>query len=252
MVLRSSPPPEFFICREKHFLPNEEHVTRIYERSVLILMTEGTLSFIENGETVTLGEGEYYIQRQHLLQQGVPLRSPPSYYYIEFNGSYGDGVGIPLRGEFDKNHLLPLAIKLHGSYQSGARNDFYLSSQMMRIFAELDRDRDTLTSTPHLIKRHIESEYASNITLPSLAKKFGYTEDYVTRLFKREFGVTPHCHLINVRLEHALWLLENTDITTERAAIAVGYRDLSSFWRAFKKKYAFSPGAIRNAKKPPQ
>ena len=41
MVLSFSPPPEFFICSTKVFRPGEEHVTRNYGKSVLILMMDG-------------------------------------------------------------------------------------------------------------------------------------------------------------------------------------------------------------------
>lgn len=244
MGLLSTPPPEFFICWKKIFADGEEHVTRIYRRSVLILMLEGELSFLENKKLVTLNAGEYYIQKQGLLQEGTPLTSPPAYYYIEFSGSFDEASGLSLRGNFDRNRITALSEKLYGFCRSGERNDFYLSSQMMRIFAELNGINEVSTATPHLVKRYIESEYASDLSLSLISKKFGYTEDHITRIFKKEFGTTPHNHLINVRLEHAKWLLENTDLSASRVANAVGYRDFSSFWRAFKKKYFLSPHCL--------
>ena len=246
MGLLSTPPPEFFICWKKSFAPKEEHVTRIYPRSVLILMLEGELAFMEDRRHITLHSGEYYIQKQGLLQEGLPLASPPKYYYIEFSGSFECDGGLSLRGRFDKNRVIALADKLYGFCKSGERNDFYLSSQMMRIFAELEGISDTPSATPHLVKRHIESEYASDISLSSISKKFGYTEDHITRIFKKEFGTTPHAHLINVRLEHAKWLIENTDLSIGRVANAVGYRDFSAFWRAFRKKYVSTPSFTKD------
>ena len=244
MVLKCTPAPEFFICWKKVFSPNEEHVTRIYKRSVLILMLEGELKFLEDGNEITLTAGEYYIQRQRMLQVGLPLKTPPVYYYIEFSGSFDSGNGLPLRGKYDPNRLPTLADKLYMACRSGDTNEFGLHAQMMKIFAELKRPQSGESSIPHLIKKHIESEYASNITLSSISKKFGYTSDYITRIFKKEFGTTPHSHLINVRLTQAMWLFENTDLSAERVATAVGYSDFSTFWRAFKKKYSVSPGAI--------
>ena len=245
MVLKCTPPPEFFICWKKVFAECEEHVTRIYRRSVLILMLEGELSFKENGQKITLRKGEYYIQKQLLLQEGLPLSTPPVYYYVEFGGSFGDGDGLSLRGEFDVNRITALADKLYRSCRSGEGDMFSLHSQMMKIFAELNVAQTHENSTAHLVKKHIESEYASKITLDSISRKFGYTEEYITRLFKKEFGITPHSHLISVRLEQAMWLLENTDLSVERISSAVGYGDFSSFWRAFRQKYSQTPGEIR-------
>ena len=247
MILSYFPSPDYFICAKKHFKPMEEHVTRIYERSVLIIMTEGELHFREDGSEITLRKGEYYIQKQRLFQEGLPLTDPPIYIYIEFNGSFSEiGNGIPLRGKYDANRVLPLAERLCEAAKDKSRNLFYYASYMNRIFSELAGDTvSERNSVAHLIKSHIESEYASSVTLYELSKKFGYSEDYLNRLFKAEFGITPHKHLINTRLEHALWLLENTSISAERVANAVGYNDFSAFWRAFRSKYGISPAQSR-------
>ncbi|MBQ8409851.1 MAG: helix-turn-helix transcriptional regulator [Clostridia bacterium] len=246
MLLNHSPAPEFFICNKKVFLQGEEHITRISERSVLILMISGTLRFLENGSEISLEAGDYYIQRQQLLQQGIPLSDPPVYYYVEFFGSFSDGdAGLDLRGRYDAARVLRLAEQLCEATKAKSCNPFTLSAYMYRIFGELSGDNRSRNSTATLVKSYLESEYASEISMQQLAKKFGYTEDYLTRIFKKEFCITPHRHLINTRMEHALWLLENTDIPAERVASSVGYGDFSAFWRAFKARYKLSPGEIR-------
>ena len=247
MTLNFSPAPDYFICAEKVFSLGEEHVTRIYERSVLILMTDGVLRFLENGEEIVLKKGDYYIQRPMLLQEGLPLHNPPTYIYIEFNGTFSDdAAGLPLRGIFDEDRVIPVAKRLCEAAKNKSRNKFYLLSYMNRVFGELTAPSgNTGVGVAYLIRDHIESEYANDITLTSISKKFGYTEDYVNRLFKSEFSVTPHKHLINTRLDHALWLIEDTEIPIEKISAAVGYGDFSSFWRAFKSKYQFSPREIR-------
>ena len=246
MLFYYSPAPDFFICSKKVFLPGEEHVTRICERSVLILMLEGVLRFREDGEFVELHAGEYYIQRQRLLQEGVPIEEPPVYYYIEFVGSFGEGgQGIPLRGVYDAKSTLPIMERICRAVADKSCNGFLISSYMNRVFGELMGGGGEHGNTARLIKAYIESGYSSDVTMKELSRRFGYTEDYVNRLFKKEFGITPHKHLINVRLEHALWLLENTDLSEEKIALSVGYGDFSAFWRAFKQKYGSTPGKLR-------
>lgn len=247
MLLYNSPAPDFFICSKKVFSADEIHVTRICERSVLILMLDGVLRFREDGQQIELKKGEYYIQRQLLLQEGLPLEHPPTYYYIEFNGCFGkQGQGVPIRGIYDEKSILPIMERLCEALKDRSRNGFILSSYMNRVFGELAGGVGDQGSIAKRIKAYIESEYTSPISLKELSKQFGYTEDYLNRLFKNEFGTTPHKHLIHVRLEHALWLLENTDAPAEKVALSVGYGDFSSFWRAFKQKYGATPGEIRH------
>lgn len=240
MNLLHSPAPEYYICAKKVFEAGEEHVTRIYKRSVLILMLSGTLRFIEGGKEISLEAGDYYIQQQLILQEGLPLTDPPVYYYIEFNGHFSESGALALRGKFDPNIITPL-------FEEALRssNGFFKNAQMNRIFAMLSGEDGSPDSTAHLIKRYIDSNYASPITLADVANHFGYSQDHVTRLFKREFNMTPHKRLTETRLKQAVWLLNNTSLPIERISAAVGFSDFSVFWRAFKKKYHLSPGEIR-------
>ena len=243
MKLLHSPSPDYYICAKKVFESGEEHVTRIYERSVLILMLSGSLRFLEGGEEISLKKGEYYIQRQRILQEGLPLSDPPVYYYIEFNGHFSPDGTLPLRGEFDKNIITPLFEEMYRS-----TNEFFKCGQMNRILAMLSGDDGSLSTTAHLIKRYIDSSYSSAITVKDIANHFGYSADHITRLFKREFNITPHQRLTDTRLRQAVWLLQNTDLPIERICAAVGYTDFSVFWRAFKKKYSLSPREIRRSR----
>ena len=77
MVLHISPVPSFLACSTRQFLPAEHHLTRFSTFSVLILMREGVLRFREGGVDVELHPGEYYLQREGLLQEGMlPSNSP--------------------------------------------------------------------------------------------------------------------------------------------------------------------------------
>lgn len=242
MKLHYSPAPEYYICAKKVFAVGEEHVTRIYGRSVLILMLSGNLRFLEGGEMVSLTKGEFYIQQQRILQEGLPLDDPPVYYYIEFKGHFSSEGMLPLRGRFDPNIITPLFEEM---LRSG--NGFFKNAQMNRIFALISGEYESNGSTAHLIKRYIDSNYASPITIADIASHFGYSQDHITRILKKELDITPHKYLTEVRIRQAVWLLQNTDISVERISAAVGFSDFSVFWRAFKKKYSLSPREIRHS-----
>lgn len=249
MVLNFSPSPSFVICGTRIFLPNEKHVTRKFNRSVLILMMAGELKFLEDGELITLHAGEYYIQRDGLLQQGVPLTSLPEYFFIEFNATYSDSeAGLPLRGTFDPKKITSLTESCESQFVQRNANTFKLGSYMLRIFSELLDSAPVNNENRTLAQRvcnYIDSQYTSQITLADISKKFGYTEEYILRIFKKRYGISPHQYLIKLRMEQAMWLLENTDISVEQTALSVGYTDFSAFWRSFKKTFGTSPSAMR-------
>ncbi len=249
MVLSFSPMPEFFACATKIFLPNEEHITRCYNKSVLILMMDGELRFKEDGKEIILRPGEYYIQRQMLKQEGVPMNTQPIYFYVEFSGSYSNGrFGLPIQGTFNAKTIVSLMERSEELFRRHDTNLFKMNSYMLRIFSELlstNKNFDEKYNIAYLIRNYIDSKYYTRITLNEIAKKFGYTEDYITRIFREQYMITPYKYLTNLRIEHARWLLENTRISAEQAAISVGYTDFSSFYRNFRKAFGISPGAVR-------
>lgn len=234
----------------KQFVEGEQHVTRMYQYSVLILMQSGSLRFLENGVEIEVGEGEYYVQRAGMLQEGVQLATQPSYFYIEFSGGgYSDlAQGIPLRGKFSYQKLQPLLDAFLQSYSKHYANPFLLNSYMYRVFSELTEASSSYSNTLDfltVIRRYITAEYSSNITVQGLAKQFGYHEDYLERMFRAQYGTSIYQYLISVRIEHAAWLIRNTRMKLSDVAASVGYRDQSAFYRAFERINGMSPKAYR-------
>ncbi len=248
MVLNFSPTPEFYICATKVFEENELHVTRIYNKSVLILMMDGELRFKEDGKEMSLKRGEYYIQRDGLLHQPLPIRETPVYFYIEFFGSFGEGDGLPIYGRFDPKNIVPLLESCEELFTSRNVNPFLLNSYMMRIFSELLAVSPKRDENPHfvsLVRKYLSANYYSSLSLSDIAEKFGYTEDYIIRAFRKKYGKTPHKYLTDIRMERARWMLENTDLNATETAQSVGYNDFSSFYRAFRQAYGVSPSKIK-------
>lgn len=254
MYLKYSPPPNFIFSAKKVFEPDELHITRICDKSILILMTDGILRFREDGRDVELREGEYYIQRHHLLQEGVRLGELPVYYFIEFFGSYSeddpDGEYLPLRGEYRRDEVLPTAERFERMYSSHRLNHFEINSFMHHIFGSLMPERARGNESERIlgmIRGDIEARFAENMTIDELASRYGYTSDYVTKLFREKYGTTPHRYRIRLRMEHARWLIGNTTMGLVQIAESVGYRDFSAFYRQYRTTFGVSPAELRKS-----
>jgi len=249
MKLQFSPVPEFHVCDLKHFEKTERHVTRIMADSVLILMLSGTLSFRENGEELLITEGEYYIQRGGLLQEGSLCCPDAVYYYIHFEGAFSEeSGGLGLHGRYNAKNLLPMLERLKASSDTGGADLFRLNAQMLRIFSELLAQGpryDESESVAYRLKNYLDTQYAQRISLEELSHDFGYTKDYLIRIFKDRYGIPPHQYLIRRRMDQARWLLEGSALSTEQVSAAVGYADFSAFYRAFCKTHGCSPKSIR-------
>ncbi len=119
--------------------------------------------------------------------------------------------------------------------------------QLQRFFAEdivrLDEKPEKSGRTLEILKYIAEN--LRYVTLVSTAKHFGMSEGYMSRLISRETGLTFKKLLRKLRLERAAELLENGKCTAEEAADAVGYTNISRFYRNFKEFYDQTPGQYK-------
>lgn len=96
------------------------------------------------------------------------------------------------------------------------------------------------------VLRRIEEGYAEDLRLDDLAAIAGLSTHHLIRAFRREVGLTPHAHLIGVRVRRARDLLRAGEAPAAVAG-AVGFADQAHLSRAFKARIGVPPGAYRRA-----
>jgi DNA-binding LacI/PurR family transcriptional regulator/AraC-like DNA-binding protein len=104
---------------------------------------------------------------------------------------------------------------------------------------------------PHtgaLVKKalfYFDSHIESHISRWKLAEAVNLSEDYLTRIFHREMGLSPWDYLNRLRVFFAAGLLLKTDETIQEVAFRSGFQEEAYFCRVFKKIYGLSPGQYR-------
>ncbi|MFN2359596.1 MAG: GlxA family transcriptional regulator [Marinobacter sp.] len=91
----------------------------------------------------------------------------------------------------------------------------------------------------------LDANYTEAATLQTLAALAGLTERSLIRRFKAATGDTPAGYLQILRIEAARQHLENSRAAIEEVTRLVGYEDVSSFSRLFRKHTGLAPGAYR-------
>lgn len=97
---------------------------------------------------------------------------------------------------------------------------------------------------PELV-RYIRENYTT-VTLPELAGHFGKSEGYLSRYIRRETGKTFRFLLKEFRMKQAVQMIENSSCSIEEVAAAVGYADISCFYRNFRERFSMTPMQYRN------
>ncbi|ANE45258.1 hypothetical protein SY83_01725 [Paenibacillus swuensis] len=93
----------------------------------------------------------------------------------------------------------------------------------------------------------LEEHYREPCSNQTLARLIHVHEDYMAKLFKQMYGMTPNKYLQFIRHRKAKDLLRHTDLTVEEIGRDVGYEDLHYFSRTFRKWEGVSPRGYRNA-----
>lgn len=94
-------------------------------------------------------------------------------------------------------------------------------------------------------KRYIETHLSEELKVQEIADHVFLNPDYLTRIFKRETGVSIKSYIVNRRMEKARNLLETSELPIAEVACRMGYYNYTSFSRIFKKYYGISPQSLR-------
>lgn len=81
-------------------------------------------------------------------------------------------------------------------------------------------------------------------TLAEIGTELGMSLRYIHKLFSAA-GTTPRTWLYEVRLGRARTMLLETDLTVTAISVHVGFRDVSHFSRAFRRRFGSSPAHFR-------
>jgi AraC-like DNA-binding protein len=95
------------------------------------------------------------------------------------------------------------------------------------------------------LQREIHSEYNRPWTIQLLAEKACMSPPNLYRLFRRYFGVSPMEYVHQIRMRHALRLLQSPQLSIGEIGQRVGYKDIYHFSRTFKRRYGRSPSEFR-------
>jgi AraC family transcriptional regulator len=92
----------------------------------------------------------------------------------------------------------------------------------------------------------METHAEQPLDLATVARCVQISPFHFLRLFRRELGLTPHQHLIRVRIRRAIERLAETDRPITDIALDVGFEDLSNFVRTFHRHVGCPPSAYRS------
>lgn len=134
-------------------------------------------------------------------------------------------------------------------YMRDMRINALLSELMVCIMSESWHPEDKVLpnkkSSVLDVKKYLDENYASRITLEELCSRFYISKYYLTHSFKEQFGLSITSYLLSVRITHAKQLLRFSNKTVEEIGYETGIGAPAYFSRVFKEVEGVSPSVYR-------
>lgn len=97
-----------------------------------------------------------------------------------------------------------------------------------------------------LLEKYLKENFNKDISSTNLSEKFGFTPEYLGKIFKKYLGDTPNRYLTKLRLNEAKRLLiSDPELEIQKVGEMVGYRDGFYFSRIFKNYTGIQPREYR-------
>jgi AraC family transcriptional regulator len=93
-------------------------------------------------------------------------------------------------------------------------------------------------------KEHLEAHFNMDLKVSELARIAAMSDFHFSRLFKQVFGYAPYQFQLKLRMDKAKILLEGRGTMVQDVGLAVGYSDIYTFSKAFKRYFGLYPSSF--------
>lgn len=112
----------------------------------------------------------------------------------------------------------------------------------VRILESVDSRRCTVgKEMEQKIKLYIADNLRRDISLENAADALYLSPGYLSKIFKNAFSMNFTDYVMNCKMEEAVRLLRQNDMTVKEISNALGYHSVQYFIRIFKEKYGYTP-----------
>lgn len=243
---------------------NFDNSTRDYHGYLFQYTLDGYGIYNYQGTSYKLTKGKAFFisfpenSQYCLSQEEVDSEYHWTFFYLHFSGPAVQPFFNRIREisgpvlELDIDSMpVNLFFELYDTLQNQHRLSRYTGSEWLyRFLISLLRN---IEFPPHkVINPHVSSamewmkkNYTYQINLEDMCPEIGVSYSHLTRQFYKEQGITPVQFLTQLRLEHGMQLLLNTDLPIEKIAKECGFASANYFTKVYKKALHITPSEYR-------
>lgn len=222
-----------------YFSEQEEYTSSI-DSAFLIKMTQAVI----NRDNIRLKELRAFFAEQY-TQTTSELTEMRRYCKITISSVYFRLLQLNIK--MPESFLVASISKLEKA-QSISECENILFNCLIYSSSDSNKVSDDATLYIQQAIQYLEVHYSEPITMPQIASHVGISSIYLNRLFKSSTQKTLSEYLNEYRITRSLELLQNKQFTIAYISEQVGYNDVRSYIRFFKKYHKITPNEYRVTK----
>lgn len=231
----------------KEYNENFNYPLHMHQCFELVVTLSGEMNIEINGTTYTLKEKEAVLIFPNRLHSFSSTESKHMLFIFSpkivqaFSKKYADKEPESCKIILDEFVFEELKSLTPSSSIAQAKGTLY------SVCARLERQTkfgEAYSDTGNLLMKifnFVESNYLAECSLYEASRSIGYDHSYVSRYFKKMTGISYNSYVNICRLNHASYLLSNTDLSILECSIESGFKSLRSFNRNFKEYFGKTP-----------
>ena len=258
------------VFRLVSFCPFETYGPHRHLRIEINYVKKGNCVLYLDDESVTFREGEIMIitsGNNHLFEagsEGTTLMQleflPEIFSYFNFKPENGTTASMLATLCSEENKVIKIVnnvcimrvvqlivneLELKSRYYQHLVVMYY-AELLVLIYRYMDEGYLPICTNDSLKKAiaYIRLNYQLEITMYDVAECAGISERYLRRLFSQYLNLSPLDYLNQLRINKAVELLKNTEMSVKEVCYLCGFRSPQYFSRIFKQQMGFSPREV--------
>ena len=236
----------------------------------LLFIVKGAVHYKLNGKTTKLSKNTLFLLSPNENNSYVTSKSSPAkYYWISFYGK--NFIYYLKRINFDmQNCFVKISPKIAKKIRTLFFNNFilpgedkritdiYFSNNLLELLLLINKELNSAKAPEiktkqksHIndILQYIQNHFTdSDITLDSISKSIFLNKNYISSILKKGLGISFRTYLNRLRIEYAIKLIQESELSINEIATKCGFNDFSYFTKVYKKHNHITPSADRKEK----